>query len=58
MKEFYKNKSTINVSNDLLKLKDISLNTFFIEPRCFNNPLKLVKLWLSERSFLFRNVPI
>lgn len=57
MKEFYKNKSTINVSNDLLKLKDISLNTSFIEPRCFNNPLKLAKLWLSERSFLFRNVP-
>lgn len=57
MKEFYKNKSTINVSNDLLKLKDISLNTSFIELRCFNNPLKLVKLWLSERSFLFRNVP-
>lgn len=57
IKEFYKNKTIIEFSEDLMELKDIALKTSFIEPRCFNNPLKLVNLWFDERSFLFKNIP-
>lgn len=37
IKEFYKNKTIIEFSEDLMELKDIALKTSFIEPRCFNN---------------------
>lgn len=57
IKEFYKNKTIVKYSDDLIKLKDVSLKTSFIEPRCFNNPLKLVNLWFDERGFLFKNIP-
>lgn len=54
IKEFYKNKTIIEFSEDLMELKDIALKTSFIEPRCFNNPLKLVNLWFDERSFCLK----
>lgn len=57
MKDFYQNKTIIEPSDDLIKLKDLALKTSFVEPNCFNNPLKVVKTWFDERFFLYKNIP-
>lgn len=57
IKEFYNKKSIIEYSDKLADLKKVLYDTPFNEPGCFNNPLRLVHLWLKERGIFLRKIP-